>query len=450
MVQVLGMSLGLGLMSPACSSPESPDYDSGYHSLMDAGAEGPTGDGGHDAGYPDAGNPADAYVPPHDSGTPDTGTPVTASPLTGVFHVNQYTPADQTRGRIAVSPSGNFTVAWDSWQQDGDEWGVVGRYFGPLGIPEGSEIQPQNNVYANQIDVAVARNSSGLSAMVWSSGSVSGTPLGTPDSAIMLQILTASGTPIGPNVSASSWAKFYPSVAVNEAGQVAVVWADPDPGWRIIGRIFDSSGIPLGDAFTISETAATYNEYPKVVAQPDGSFLVAWMSVNFTGLGAADDYVRVRRYSAVGFPMSGETNVIQGDLDSASHPTKLGVDAAGNGVVTAANLIRRISSGGTPLGDQIEFSSDSFNGADAMAVAPSGQFVMIHNNSYPASDGTLSLFDSSGALMHDPVPMDFGGTYATDAQLISGGRLYVISVSASLSPSNTEIFGRVFHVQPIE
>lgn len=371
--------------------------------------------------------------------TVDNYSRVTVSPLSDLFPINEYTTSYQERPRIAVSSSGNFVAGWDSAQQDGDCWGVVGRFFGPLGTPETSEVQPQNNPYANQMNVSVARNPSGLTAMTWSSGSYSCAVLGTPDYSVMLQILAPDGTPVGSNQSVSDWTGSNPDVAVSEESHTFVVWANgwEDTGWEIDGRIYDETGNPVTGIFKISETSATYNVHPRVVAQPDGNFLVAWMSEYFTGPDAPDDYVRVRRYNASGVPMSEEIDAIEGDLNGTYNYTKLDVDASGNGVVTAANLLRRLGPDGIPVGDQVEFSPDSFGGADAMAVAPEGNFVMI-------GDSILSVHDSGGELLDDPIPIDIGGTYVSDAQLIEGGLLYVVSTSAY---PEEEIYGRVFHVE---
>ncbi len=66
-LRMLGFSLGLGLMSPACSSPDSkPMGDSGYHPTVDTGVGGR--DSGIDSGLVDAGR--DGGLDAGDSGGP--------------------------------------------------------------------------------------------------------------------------------------------------------------------------------------------------------------------------------------------------------------------------------------------------------------------------------------------------------------------------------------------
>src|SRR5207302_4391987 len=58
------------------------------------------------------------------------------TPAGGEMLINTVTAGDQQAPRVAYDPSGNaFTVAWESFGQDGDGWGVYARRFdasGPL------------------------------------------------------------------------------------------------------------------------------------------------------------------------------------------------------------------------------------------------------------------------------------------------------------------------------
>ncbi len=62
-------------------------------------------------------------------------------PLANEFQVNSETHSDQSAPAVAIDDAGNFVVAWSSWGQDGDRWGVFGQQFGPAGSPIGDEFQ---------------------------------------------------------------------------------------------------------------------------------------------------------------------------------------------------------------------------------------------------------------------------------------------------------------------
>lgn len=54
-------------------------------------------------------------------------------PLGGEFQVNTTTASDQTNPTVALAADGSFAVAWQSNNQDGDNWGVIAQRYGPLG-----------------------------------------------------------------------------------------------------------------------------------------------------------------------------------------------------------------------------------------------------------------------------------------------------------------------------
>jgi hypothetical protein len=56
----------------------------------------------------------------------------TAAPREPFFRVNQYVTESQMHPGVAVDAFGNFVVVWQSYLQDGSNWGVFGRRFGGL------------------------------------------------------------------------------------------------------------------------------------------------------------------------------------------------------------------------------------------------------------------------------------------------------------------------------
>ena len=52
-----------------------------------------------------------------------------ATPLGTEFQVNRFTYDNQSRGAMGAQPNGNFVVVWQSYYQDGDDYGVFGQRF---------------------------------------------------------------------------------------------------------------------------------------------------------------------------------------------------------------------------------------------------------------------------------------------------------------------------------
>ncbi|MCB9475315.1 MAG: hypothetical protein H6685_00465 [Deltaproteobacteria bacterium] len=58
----------------------------------------------------------------------------TGSPIDGEFLVNSYTSEGQERPSIAVTPEGRFFIAWQSYLQDGDGYGIYAKRFNANGV----------------------------------------------------------------------------------------------------------------------------------------------------------------------------------------------------------------------------------------------------------------------------------------------------------------------------
>jgi hypothetical protein len=61
--------------------------------------------------------------------------------VAGEFQVNTYTPSTQSYPAVAISSAGDFTVVWNSLNQDGSNFGAFARTFDSGGTPTAVEFQ---------------------------------------------------------------------------------------------------------------------------------------------------------------------------------------------------------------------------------------------------------------------------------------------------------------------
>jgi hypothetical protein len=128
-----------------------------------------------------------------------------------------------------------------------------------------------------------------------------------------------------------------PSIAQLSNGNFVVVWrdgefaSDPvnDPGSEVRARIFDPSGQPVSDTFTVNSeiTADQYN--PDVAALSDGRFVVVWQdSAEAPGIPAPTATVRAQVFDADGARLDDEFQVNTPSRINAGDPsvTSLGGD----------------------------------------------------------------------------------------------------------------------------
>ena len=66
-----------------------------------------------------------------------------------------------------MDADGDFVVAWASYGQDGDAWGVFAQRFDAAGTPLGLEFRVSTTTEAHQTAPSVAMDSDGDFVVVW-------------------------------------------------------------------------------------------------------------------------------------------------------------------------------------------------------------------------------------------------------------------------------------------
>jgi hypothetical protein len=92
------------------------------------------------------------------------------------FQINTQTVENQWLPALSALNNGSFVAVWQSWLQDGNNWGVFGQRFDSNGNPDGTEFQVNTYTTGNQNVVDVETLNDGSFVVVWeSNGQDSGT-----------------------------------------------------------------------------------------------------------------------------------------------------------------------------------------------------------------------------------------------------------------------------------
>ena len=209
----------------------------------------------------------------------------TGAPQGGEFQVNTETFDDQGSPMIAIDPSGNFVVVWQSNGQDGSSFGIFGQRFSSTGLPQGGEFQVNTFTTNAQKYPDVSVDASGSFVVVWQSNGQDGSSFG-----IFGQRFSSTGLPQGGefqvNTYTSGQQSFYgPRVAMAGMGEFIVVWDSIDQdgsGFGIFGQQYDETGSPHGGEFRINATTINDQIFPAVVGA-NGDFVVSWSSYDQDG-----------------------------------------------------------------------------------------------------------------------------------------------------------------------
>lgn len=238
----------------------------------------------------------------------------TGEPVGGNFKVN-YNVDDtwQDYAKVAMNAQGNFAIVWQDFQECGVYhcFHIYGQRYNSSGVPQGSNFRV-NDVDLDALDPDVAMDSAGNFMVVWTEARES--ELYSTD--IYGQAYNPSGQRVGDNFRINGDSlrlhQMSPAVCANNQGEFIVVWVEWDPEgeepWsRVAARRYSSPGVPQGGGFRISlEDTISQKDWPQVVMDANGNFVVAWAS--FLG-ESADADVFGQRYNHLNQPQGSNFEV---------------------------------------------------------------------------------------------------------------------------------------------
>lgn len=263
------------------------------------------------------------------------------------FQANTYTIGPQGLPAVAMSPGGEFTVAWQggnyTFEQDGSNGGAFLQQFTAVGAKKGSERRINTIVAGFQGNPSMAFDPAGRSVAVWESfpAFFGDSPGGDGSGAgIFGQRYDADGAAMGGQFQVNAFTtgtQSNPVVAADSAGGFVVVWqsygygiAPPRDPQGVFARRFDSSGLPIGDEFAVNTRTSGFQGDVDVAMAPDGGFVVTWSDGNYLDpLDGDETGVAARRFDPLGIPASGEFQVNSYTTGYQTQPD-IAADAEGN------------------------------------------------------------------------------------------------------------------------
>ncbi|MBI3450233.1 MAG: hypothetical protein HY049_15130 [Acidobacteria bacterium] len=202
------------------------------------------------------------------------------APAGGEFQVNTYTTGYQTRASVALAPTGNFVVVWDSYGQDGSFSGMFGQRFDSAGVAAGTEFQVNTFTTYSQFSGKVAIDANSRFTVAWTGyGQQDGSGGG-----IFARRFDSAGTPFGSDFQVNTYTENYQSrasISMSPAGAFVVAWQSymqDGSSNGVFAQRFDASGVPAGSEFQVNTYTTNYQSFPAVALRSTGDFVVTWGS----------------------------------------------------------------------------------------------------------------------------------------------------------------------------
>jgi hypothetical protein len=352
-------------------------------------------------------------------------------PAAPEFQVNSFTPSSQGRPAVAVDPTGQFVVVWESVGSPGTDnsvYSVQGQRYSANGAPLGSQFQVNAYISSNQTDPAIASDPSGNFVVVWTS---SGSPGNDNNlTSIQGQRFAASGLPLGSQFQVNTFlasTQQRASVACDAVGNFVVAWESngstgtDHSSTSILAQRYAADGTRVGDEFQVNTYTASDQQRPSIAVDAAGNFVVVWTSLGSVGNDLSDTSIQGQRYAAGGSSVGGQFQVNTHVVSTQNKPA-VAYDAAGNFVATWESNSsqgsdasfysvhgRRFSSNGTPLGNQFQANTFTLNNQSSpcIAIDSEGNFIIGWN-----SVGSLANDQSSTSIQFQ--------RYAADGTLVGG------------------------------
>jgi hypothetical protein len=314
------------------------------------------------------------------------------APLGGELEVNSFTTGSQQLPSVTCGGPEGFVVVWESRNQDGDDYGVVGRMFDGAGAPSGGEFAVNTATADRQNAAATCSDADGNFVVVWQSYDQDGDGYG-----IFGQRFDAAGGRRGSEFQVNSFTEYSqeePDVACAADGGFVVVWqggAQDGDGYGIFGQRFDGDAAKAGSEFVINSYTSGTQQLPAVASAADGDFVVVWESYDDQD---GDGYgIFGRRFSAAGVPSGSEFRVNASTAHSQQKPA-VSAGPAGDFTVAWSSpdddgygvFARTFDATGTPAGTA-EFRVNSYTLGDQGAVSDQGHVLSVAN----AADGTFLI-----------------------------------------------------------
>ena len=234
------------------------------------------------------------------------------------FQVNTFNEKWQINVSVCDLVNENFVACWQSFEQDGDDYGIFAQIFNNLGTKVGNEIQVNSEVIGTQSNPKVMGLNNGGFVISWESGQ---NGIGYQ---IKAQLFDKNGSIVGHEFQVNTKMGYenYSSITSLSNGGFVISWQSSDKDiteYGIFAQIFDEDGTKLGNEIQVSISTNNRQTNPDISMLSDSSFSICWES-------GGDIYSKVFKYNGEEFGSKFKVNSFTSHSQTKSRITELTED----------------------------------------------------------------------------------------------------------------------------
>jgi hypothetical protein len=321
----------------------------------------------------------------------------TGAPQGTEFRVNSTTLGEQYRPAVAMDAAGNFVVTWWSLG-DGSDDGVYAQRYNTAGVAEGGEFRVNTYTTRFQTNPTVAMDLAGDFVVAWQSYRQDGEGYG-----VYAQRYNAAGLAQGSEFRVNNYttnAQFAPTIAMDSTGDFLVAWTSygqDGSGYGTYAQRFNAAGVAQDPEFKVNTYTTGKQETPAAAMDSNGEFVVAWASRDqdgsFYGIYARR-YARVPGVTAASF-----------FSDTAPHQMRFSFDETVSGSLGTDDLVvQDLTTAQTVPPDDFSVSYNlATNTATFSYIGGGGQTGVLLDGNYRATLIASGITIPNG----NPLPADY-------------------------------------------
>ncbi len=249
--------------------------------------------------------------------------------------VNTNTTGTQSNQSITVLSDGSYIICWQSFAQDGSNFGIYAQRFDAAGNKIGSETRINTTTTDHQLVPAITALNDGGYVICWASNSQDGSNYG-----VYAQKYDASGTKVGGETLVNTYTlsdQNSPSITALTGGGYVISWVSTGQDGSqtgIYAQRYNSLGEAVGTETLVNTTTSDYQAGVYSAALTDGGYVIVWHSFAQDGVSYG---IYAQRFDASGATVGGETLINTETLDSQNTPTITGLTDGGYVIAWQSN-----------------------------------------------------------------------------------------------------------------